>query len=92
MRIKRHPFEELLEYDKPVSIHTRNLQILATEIFKVYRNMSPPIFSKLFRRRDIDYNLRSSSNFVVQNVKSVFHGNESVSYLGPKIWDLYLWS
>ena len=49
--------------------------------------MSPPILSELFRRRDINYNLRSSSNFVVLNVKSVFHGSESISYLGPKIWD-----
>ena len=29
---------ELLETDRPVSIHIENLQILATEIFKVYMN------------------------------------------------------
>ena len=50
---KKSSFEELLEQDKSVSIHTRNLQILATEMFKVYRSISPPIFSELFRRRDI---------------------------------------
>ena len=50
--------------------------------------MSPPIFSELFRRRDNSYNLRSNSNFAVPNVKSVFHGSESISYLGPKIWDI----
>ena len=22
------------------------------------------------------------------NVRSVFHGNETISYLGPKIWDI----
>ena len=47
--------------------------MLATEMFKVYRSMSPPIFSELFRRRDISYYLRSNSNFAVPNVKSVFH-------------------
>ena len=26
--------------------------------------------------------------FTVPNVKSVFHGTESVSYIGPKIWDM----
>ena len=41
---KTSSFEELLEQDKSVSIHTRNLQMLATEMFKVYRSMSPPIF------------------------------------------------
>ena len=57
-------------------------------MFKVYRNMSPTIFSELFRWRDISYNLRSNSNFLVPNVKSVFHGSESISYIGPKIWDI----
>ena len=85
---KTSSFEELLEQDKSVSIHTRNLQMLVTEMFKVYRSMSPPIFSELFRGRDICYNLQSNSNFAVPHVKSVFHGSESISYLGPKIWDI----
>ena len=50
--------------------------------------MSPPIFSELFCPRDICYDLRSNSNFAVSNVKSVFHGSESISYLSPKIWDI----
>ena len=85
---KTSSFEELLEQVKSVSIHTRNLQMLATEMIKVYRSMHPPIFSELFRRHDICYNLRSNSNFAVSNVTSVFHGSESISYLGPKIWDI----
>ena len=50
--------------------------------------VSPPIISELFRRRGISYNLRSNSNFAVPNVKSVFHGSENSTYLGPKIWDI----
>ena len=46
---KTSSFEELLEQDKSVSLHTRNVQMLATEMFKVYRSMSPPSFSELFR-------------------------------------------
>ena len=57
-------------------------------MFKVYRNMSPTIFSELFRWRDISYNLRSNSNFLLPNVKSVFHGSDSISYIGPNIWDV----
>ena len=68
---KSSSFEELLEQDKSVLIHTRNLQILVSEMFKTYRSMLPPIFTELFRRRD--YNLRSNSTFTVLNVKSVFH-------------------
>ena len=68
---KTSSFEELLEQDKSVLIYTRNLQILVTEMFKMYRSMLPPIFTELFRRPD--YNLRSNSTFAVLNVKSVFH-------------------
>ena len=85
---KTSSFEELLEQDKSVSIHTRNLQMLATEMFKVYRSMSPPIFHELFLGRNICYNLQSNSNFAVPHVKSVFDGSKSISYLGPKMWDI----
>ena len=49
--------------------------------------MSPPILSELFRRRYINNNLRSNSNFAVPDVKSVFYGSESIFYLSPKILD-----
>ena len=85
---KTSSFEELLEQDKSVSIHNRSLQMLATEMFKVYRSTSPPIFSELFRRHDICHNLQINSDFAVPNVKSVFYESESISYLGLKIWDI----
>ena len=34
-------FEKLLKQDKSVGIHTRNLQILVTEMFKIYLNPFP---------------------------------------------------
>ena len=34
-------FKELSETDKFVPIYLQNLQVLATEMFKVYRNISP---------------------------------------------------
>ena len=77
---KTSSFEELLDQDKSVSIHTRNVQMLVAEMFKVYRGMSP-IISEVFRRRDISYNLQGNSNFAVPNVKSVFHRSESITYL-----------
>ena len=44
---KTSSFEELLEQDKSILILTRNLQMLTTEMFKVYRSMFPPIFNEL---------------------------------------------
>ena len=58
---KSSSFEKLLEQDESVAIHARNLQILATEMLKVYSNISPPIFSEIFHRRDINYNFQINS-------------------------------
>ena len=62
--------------------------MLATETFKVYQNFSRPIFNEVFCRRDISYNLQGNSKFAVANAKSVFDRSESISYLGPIIWDI----
>ena len=85
---KTSSFKDLLDKDKSVSIHTRNLQILATEMFKVHRNMSPPIVCEMFNRREINYDLCNFSEFSLPYVRSAHHGTDSISYLGPKIWEL----
>ena len=54
---KKLSFKELLEADKSVPIHIKNLQVLATEIIKVYRNISPPIVRQLCQLKNNDYNL-----------------------------------
>ena len=81
-------FQELLEKDNSVSIHQRNLQILATEMFKVYKNMSPELLNDIFEPKESCYKLRANSFFKTRKVTSVHHGTESLSFLGPKIWDL----
>ena len=62
---KTSSFEELLEKDRSVSIHTRNLQILAREMFKVLRNMSPPIICEIFNGHEINYESRNFVQFSV---------------------------
>ena len=41
-------FEELLDRKKTVSIHQKNLHVLATEIFKAKLNISPKILKDFF--------------------------------------------
>ena len=43
-------FEELLRKDNSVTIHHRNLQVLATELYKVENNMDPEIEMKSSRK------------------------------------------
>ena len=62
---------------------------MATEIFRVGRILSPLIVNDIFTQKDNGrYNLRQISEFSRPRVKSVYHGKESVSFLGPKIWDM----
>ena len=49
-------FEELLRKDNTASIHHRNLQLLATEIFEIKNNMTPEILSEIFTNRTSSYN------------------------------------
>ena len=41
-------FQELLNKNNTVSIHHRNLQALATEMFKIHRGLSPDILREIF--------------------------------------------
>ena len=85
---KTSSFEKPLETDRSVPIHIRNLQTLATEFFKESKDLAPTIFSEISSKRSVQYDLHHASEFSVPNAKSIFHGTESLSYLGPKIWDL----
>ena len=81
-------FEELLVKDNSVSIHHNNIHTLATEIYKVAKGICPEIMSEIFKLREsTHYNLRHTSQFLVDPIHSVFNGRESASYLGSKIWE-----
>ena len=65
------------------------LQSLVIEISRVSRNISPPIMNNIFKQKDHSwFNLRQISEFSRPLVKSVYHGSDSVSFLGPKIGDI----
>ena len=59
-----------------------------TEMFMVYKNLSPAKIGDLFHARRNNYHLKHNSYFAIPNVKSVYHGTESLSNLGPKIRNL----
>ena len=84
---KHSNFEELLVKDNSVSIHHNNIHTIAIEIYKVANGICPEIMNDIFKLREsTHYNLRSTSQFLLHPIHSVFNGSESASYLGPKIW------
>ena len=88
-------FEELLTKDGSVTIHHRNLQVLAVEMFKVIKGIAPTFMNGIFSRNEnafvdnVSSNTRSKSIFYnPSNPKTVYHGLKTLRCLGPKIWDI----
>ena len=78
---KQTSFKELLEKHSSVFVHERNVQFLATEMYKVSNNFSYPHMNKIFEvRNEHPYNLRQNSQFFRPLVKSIYHRTESRSY------------
>ena len=76
-------FQELSNKDKSVSIHHGNLQVLATEMFKIHRGFSPEILRETFVSKRSSFNLRRNDTFEKRPVDSLYHRTESFSFLGP---------
>ena len=88
---KQSSFIKLLEKDNSVSIHQRNLQILAIEMLKVSNGLSPILMNDIFKLRgEQTYNLRKLSQFYRPKLNSVYNDTKSVSFLGPIIWVLVM--
>ena len=56
-------FQERLNKDNSVSIHHRNLQVLATEMFKINRGLSPEILRETFVSQTSLHNLCRNDKF-----------------------------
>ena len=81
-------FSELLSKDKSVTVHQINLQLLATEVFKTKNELNPKIMEEIFTFKNVDYNLWNNASLKIGNLKTVYYGTESLTNLGPKIWNL----
>ena len=78
-------FEELLIKDKSVTIHHRNIQKVAIEMFKVKNNMCPEFIKNLFCQ--IETRTRSNASFHRKNVNKVYNGEQTLRSFGPIVWD-----
>ena len=75
----------LLDKDKSFMVHEMNIQTLAIEVFKVVNGLSPKFMNSEF---PLKITHCSKQIFLIQNVKTVNYGLETISFLGPKIWSI----
>ena len=50
-------FESLLQNNKDICSHHKNIQSLMIEMFKIKNELAPPIMDSMFERRNESYNL-----------------------------------
>ena len=70
-------FQQLPEKDNAVKIYDRNLQVLATEMFKKKLGIAPVIMNDVFCVRKNDYSTRKADEFQSHCVKTVHYGTET---------------
>ena len=68
-------FEGFLEKDNSFSVRHYNIQTFCVELYKVFSGQSQTMVSDLFERKNINYNLRSQLDFVIQKVKVIYKGS-----------------
>ena len=80
-------FEELLAKDESFTVHERNIQTLAIELYKVTYGFSPKIMDVILPLNSGHVCPREST-FKTCNVKTVSWGTETLAHIGPKIWSI----
>ena len=76
--------EELLEKNNSVTVHQRNIQLVAIEMYKAFKELSPKIVRDLF---ELNQNIRSDTTFSRPNVNNKITGEDTIRYFGPIVWD-----
>ena len=87
-KVKNTSFNELLSMDNSVTVHHRNIRVLATEIFKARNNLGPKSMQSIFVERSIPYSLRKARELRTKKAKSTKYGTETVTFRAPEIWGI----
>ena len=79
--------EDFLETNNSGSVRHRNIQVLATVLYKIVNGLLPEMMKEVFPfNKDTAYDTRNK-RFHSKTIKSVTFGSEMLSHLAPKIWE-----
>ena len=73
-------FESLLQNNKGICSHHKNIRSLMIEMFKIKNELALPIMDSLFEMRNESYNLCNFQEFLFERKRTVHYGLETLSY------------
>ena len=83
-------YKDFYKMDQSFTVHQRNIQSLAIELFKVKQNSSTHMMNNIFQMRDdLRYNLRSQTKFLRSSANKSQYGLNSEEFLVQKYWIWY---
>ena len=80
-------FDKLLTKDNSFTIHERNIQTLAIELYKIINGLSPEIMKQILPLKESN-RYCSRFPFKSRNLHTLTNGTETIASLGPKIWHI----
>ena len=78
-------FNSILTENNLKTIHQKNLEFLAIEIYKFQNGLSPPIMNDIFFSRQNICNLREFQELSISTKNTVNFGMETISYRGQQL-------
>ena len=85
-----HLLKFLRKITEQITIHNRNIQLLATDLFKVKHGLSSPFMNEFPVKNAQHNNLRKKLNLREKNVKTVYNRTETLTCLGPRTCKIVL--
>ena len=73
-------FESLLQSNKGICSHHKNIQGLMIEMFNIKNELALPIMDSVFERRNESYNLCNFQEFLSERKRTVHYGLKKLSY------------
>ena len=80
-------YEELLLRNNEVSIHQKQLHILATEVFKSLADINPDFMKSYFTIREKPYCLQNGIFLKTPRADSIHYGTNSVLFQACLVWN-----
>ena len=81
-------FQDMLDLDNSMTIHHRNIQKLAIEMYKIKNDLSPMPMKDIFKKYVNTHDIRNNRCWEISKVITVFYGTETIRFRGPKTWDM----